>query len=187
MLDCSTRYSLNFLKFEFLKIALRMLRLRLLHFIFKVFLLRHTIKTLTKLSINLTIFMPLIMSQKFRATMSDLTILNTEDLPPEQELSTYFFDRAAAIRTKTKDCATISQLAWRLFNSVPSQYRTVVFVGDTYIQNSIKGGERRLRGDERLYVLKNTQMKLPSDMSSFLRNGQNKEMLFNLIEQSIYE
>ena len=30
-------------------------------------------------------------------------------------------------------------------------------------------------------------MKLPSDMSNFLRNGQNKEMLFNLIEQSIYE
>ena len=30
-------------------------------------------------------------------------------------------------------------------------------------------------------------MKLPSDMLSFLRNGQNKEMLFNLIEPSIYE
>ena len=30
-------------------------------------------------------------------------------------------------------------------------------------------------------------MKLPSDMSNFLRNGQNKEMLFNLTEQSIYE
>ena len=47
--------------------------------------------------------------------------------------------------------------------------------------------ERRLRRDGRLYALENTQIKLPSDMSSFLRNGQNKEMLFNLIEPSIYE
>ena len=30
-------------------------------------------------------------------------------------------------------------------------------------------------------------MKLPSNMSSFLRNGQNKEMLFNLVEQSIID
>ena len=126
-------------------------------------------------------------SSLFEAAMSDLTILNTEDLPPEQELSTYFLDLTAAIRIQAKDCVTINQLAWRLINSVPSQYRTNFIVCDTYIQNSIKGGERRLREDGRLYVLKNTQMKLPSHMSSFLRNCQNKEMFFNLIEQSIYE
>lgn len=117
--------------------------------------------------------------------MSDLTILNTEDIPPEQELLTYFLDLAAAIRIQTKDCVTINQLAWRLIYSVPSQYRIIFIVCDSYIQNSIKGGERRLQGDGRLYVLKNTQ--IPSDISSFLRNGQNKEMLFNLMEQSIIE
>ena len=53
--------------------------------------------------------------------MSDLTILSTEDLPPEQELSTYLLDLAAAIRTQTKGCVAINQLAWRLINSVPSQ------------------------------------------------------------------
>ena len=126
-------------------------------------------------------------SSLFKAAMNDLIILNTEDLPPEQELSTYFLDLAAAIRSQAKDCVTINQLAWRLINSVPSQYRTIFIVCDTYIQNSIKGGERRLRGDGRLYVSKNMQMKLPSHMSSFLRNCQNKEMFFNLIEQSIYE
>ena len=119
--------------------------------------------------------------------MSDLTILNTEDLPREQKLSTYFLDLAAVIRTQTKDCVTISQLTWKLVNSIPSQYHTIFIVFDTYIQHSIKGGERRLRGDGRLYILKNPNMKLPSDMTSFLRNGQNKEMLFNLIEQSIID
>ena len=56
-----------------------------------------------------------------KAAMSDLTILSTEDLPPEQELSTYLLDLAAAIRTQTKGCVAINQLAWRLINSVPSQ------------------------------------------------------------------
>ena len=119
-------------------------------------------------------------SSLFKAAMSNLTILNTEDLPPEQELWTCFFDLAAAIRTQAKDCVTINQFAWRVINSVPSQYRTIFIVCNTYIQNSIKGGETRHRRDGRLYVLKNTQMKLASDMSSFLRNGQNKEMLNNL-------
>ena len=53
MLDRRTRYSLNFFKFESLNIAYRMLRLRLLHSIFKALLLRHTINTLTKLLIKL--------------------------------------------------------------------------------------------------------------------------------------
>ena len=54
--------------------------------------------------------------------MNDLTILNTEDLPLEQELSTCFLDLAAAVRTQAKDCVTINQFAWRVINSVPSQY-----------------------------------------------------------------
>ena len=37
-------------------------------------------------------------SSLFKAAMSDLTIINTEDLPPEQELSSYFINLAPAIR-----------------------------------------------------------------------------------------
>jgi len=60
---------------------------------------------------------------------------------------------------------------------------------DTYLFNSIKGGEseRRLRGEGKKYVLKSTGTRLPSDMPNFLRNGQNKEMLFNLLEVAIIE
>ena len=126
-------------------------------------------------------------SSLFKVAMSDLKILNTEDLPHEQKLSIYFLDLAAAIRTQTKDCVTISQLAWKLVNSIPSQYRTIFIVRDTYIQHSINSGETRLRGDGRFYILKNPNMKLPSETSSFLTNGQNKEMLFNLVEQSIID
>jgi len=126
-------------------------------------------------------------SSLYEAAMAELVILDPEDLPPKEELSTYFLYLAAAIRTQLKDCETIKQLAWRIFSSVPKQFDTVFIVCDTYLSNSIKGGERRLRGEGKKYVLKSTSMRLPSDMPNFLRNGQNKEMLFNLLEVAIIE
>ena len=39
----------------------------------------------------------------------------------------------------------------------------------------------------KVYVLKTPDMKLPYDMTTFLQNGKNKELLFNLIERSIVE
>ena len=44
-----------------------------------------------------------------------------------------------------------------------------------------------LRGSGKRHILKSPDMKLPYDMSSFLRNGQNKETLFNLIERFFTE
>ena len=102
-------------------------------------------------------------------------------------MSTYFLGLAAAIRTQLKDCETIKQLAWRILYSVPKQFDTAFFVCDTYLSNSIKGGERKLHGEGKRYVLKSTSMRLPSDMPNFLRNGQNQEMLFNLLEDDIIE
>ena len=50
-------------------------------------------------------------SSLYEAAMAELVILNPEDPPPEEELSTYFLDLAAAIRSQLKDCETIKQLA----------------------------------------------------------------------------
>ena len=44
-----------------------------------------------------------------------------------------------------------------------------------------------LHGDGKVYILKTPDMKLPYDMTTFLQNGKNKELLFNLIERSIVE
>ena len=126
-------------------------------------------------------------SSLYQAAMTELSILSPEDLPPKEDLSTYFLDLAATIRTQLKECETIKQLAWRIVSSVPQQFQTIFIVCDTYLSNSIKGGERRLRGEGKRYVLKSTSMKLPSDMANFLRNGQNKEMMFNLLEEAITE
>ena len=41
--------------------------------------------------------------------------------------------------------------------------------------------------DDQVYILKTPDMKLPYDMTTFLQNSKNKELLFNLIERSIVE
>ena len=126
-------------------------------------------------------------SSLYKAAMAELVMLNLEDLPPKEELPTYFLDLTAAIRSQLKDCETIKQLAWRILSSIPKQYDTVFIVCDTYLSNSIKGGEKRLRGEGKRYVLNSTSMWLSCDMLNFLRNGQNKEMLFSLLEDAIIE
>ena len=126
-------------------------------------------------------------SSLYEAAMSELVILNLEDLLPKEDLSTYFLDLAAAIKSQLKDCETIKQLAWRILSSVRTQFDFVFIVCDTYLSNNIKSGERRLCGEGKKYVLKSTSMRLPSDMPNFLRNDQNKEMLFNLLEDAVIE
>ena len=59
------------------------------------------------------------------------------------------------------------------------------FVCDTYQQKSIKNTERFFRDSSQRYILKSPDMKLPADTQSFLRNGANKEMVFNLTEVAL--
>jgi hypothetical protein len=61
-------------------------------------------------------------------------------------------------------------------------------LSDTYRINSIKGNERQASGVGARYVLNNSpDMKVPYDFPNFLRKGDNKAMLFDLIQQSIEE
>ena len=64
-------------------------------------------------------------SSLYEAAMAELVVLNPEYLPPKEELSTYLFDEAAAIRLQLKKCEMIKQLAWRILSSVPKQVDTV--------------------------------------------------------------
>ena len=58
--------------------------------------------------------------------MHDLTVINQQDLPSAEKLSTL---------------------------SIPNQYKTVYIVSDTYKINSIKSGEPILCGDGKVYIL----------------------------------
>ncbi len=52
---------------------------------------------------------------------------------------------------------------------------------------SIKGGERQARGASERYVITSPDMKVPYNFANFLKNGDNKAMLFNLIQRAIEE
>ena len=124
-------------------------------------------------------------SKLYEAAMSDLEIVNVDALPTAEKLYTYYLDLAAVIRSLTGSTSTtIRDLAARILATVPSRYTTVVIVCDTYREGSIKAGERSKRGESDRYVLTSPEMKVPYDFNSFLRNGENKEMLFNLIQRN---
>ena len=126
-------------------------------------------------------------SKLYEAAMSDLSIVSPDELPPAEILNTYFLDLAAAIRSLVGPTSTIRQMATSILASIPARYTQIFIVCDTYKDNSIKGGERGKRGVSERYVLTSPDMKVPYDFNSFLCNGENKEMLFDLLQLAIIE
>ena len=119
--------------------------------------------------------------------MSDLPVVTDEDLPGPDRLRTYFLDLAAAVRTIVEKPETVRELAARILVMIPRQYKDIYIACDTYEENSIKWRERAARGTYERYFLRSPDIKVPHDFAGFLRNGSNKEMLFDLIQQSIEE
>ena len=85
--------------------------------------------------------------QMYNAATNDLQVISVQELPAAYELSAYFLDLTASIRTQLRDCNAIPQLAWKIVHPVPQQYNTVFIVCDTYLSKSIKGCKRKLCGD----------------------------------------
>lgn len=54
---------------------------------------------------------------------------------------------------------------------------------DTYADGSIKNAERALRGEGDHFFIKTPDIKIPPNFVAFLSNGQNKERLFELVEE----
>ena len=121
--------------------------------------------------------------------MNELVIVHEQPLPDSSLLNTYFLDLITFIRTIGSDCnrKSIRGLAWYVIKSIPLQFTTIYLVCDTYCENSIKCGGRASRGQGKRYVIQSPDMKVPSDFDNFLRNGDNKKMLLNLIEQPLIE
>ena len=85
--------------------------------------------------------------ESIQAAMDDLQVIDEQDLPDADSLNTYFLDLAALIRSLLNDNKTIRQLTWKTLHSIPKQYSTIYVACDTYREQSIKAGERRLRGE----------------------------------------
>ena len=74
-------------------------------------------------------------------------------------------------------------LANKILHDIPKQYDVIYIACDTYQSNSIKNTERLLRGDEDQFVIRSPDIRIPADFKKFLNNGENKERMFELIEQ----
>lgn len=88
-------------------------------------------------------------SKLFDSAMSGLRIVDPTQLP---NVSLYFLDLVAAIRTMSGTLGTIREFTWKILNTVPMNYSTVFLVCDTYGLGSIKSGERIARGMGKRYV-----------------------------------
>ena len=62
---------------------------------------------------------------------------------------------------------------------------TVYFVCDTYFEKSIKAAERKNRGSSDRLVVRSSKMRIPSHFQKFLNNNNNKERLFEIIEETL--
>ena len=63
------------------------------------------------------------------------------------------------------------------------RYNIVYVACDTYKDRSIKNSERHLRGDGDKFVIRSANVRVPADFKKFLGNGDNKERLFEIIEE----
>ena len=106
-------------------------------------------------------------------------------IPPNiQGEKVYILDLAAVIRSTVKVPDTFEQLALKLLQGIPEQYRYVYIACDTYRDVSIKALERKLRGESSKILIRSGKVKIPPQFQKFLCNGENKERLFELIEST---
>ena len=94
-------------------------------------------------------------------------------------------DVAAALRAVKNVPKTFEGLAIELINDVPQRYNVVYFVSDTYFERFVKAAERNNRGSSDRLFVRSSKMHIPSDFQKFLNNDNNKERLFEIIEETL--
>ena len=70
---------------------------------------------------------------------------------------------------------------------LPSGYKQVDIVADTYQDISIKSTERSKRGNSRKIIIRSEKSKIPRDFNAFLKNGENKGRMIELIIEVILQ
>ena len=97
--------------------------------------------------------------------------------------STFVVDLLAAIRTMTNLPETYEDFSWHFVGTSPKVFQRYDIVADTYRSNSIKGGERNERRSSQRVTIASTKSKLPQDFSTFMKNGENKTRLIEVISE----
>ena len=124
-----------------------------------------------------------------RRTTAKSTLLDAElssivtELDSLDEAQIYAFDVIAAVRSIGVVPDTFRDLARKLLHNIPSQFTSIYAACDCYLAISIKNAERKFRGEADKFIIKTPDIRIPPDFKRFLSNGDNKERLFELIEE----
>lgn len=94
----------------------------------------------------------------------------------------YILDVIAYFRSLKCIKGTFEDLALRMLNSIPKKYQIVYMACDAYGKQSIKYNEHLSRGIDPPFIIKNANIKIPSDFQKFLNNGENKDRLLEIVE-----
>ena len=98
-----------------------------------------------------------------------------------KENTTFVIHLIAAIHTMTNLPNTYKEFVWNFVSTLPRGFKRLYIVADTYGENSIKGGERKTRGSSQKVINASYKSRLPRDFSVFMRNGENKTRLIEIL------
>ena len=113
-----------------------------------------------------------------------LSSSQSSECPHVDGSKAYVLDLAAQLRSIIKVPDTFEALAMQLLNGIPNAYKKNYIACDTYRDLSIKFPERKLRGASQKLLLRSAKVRIPPDFKKILCNGDNKERLFQLIEDT---
>ena len=96
-------------------------------------------------------------------------------------------DLMALIRILQAIPETYEEVSKRLFEMLPLGYSNIDIVADAYQEVSSKDSERKKRGVSEKVVIRSAQSKIPRNFSHFLKNGDNKTRLIEIIKEYLVD
>ena len=114
--------------------------------------------------------------------MKKSTLIDHEtEMPTGNDVSAYIVDLMALVRTQRITPLTYEDLALQVIGVIPKGYKKVDIVADTYRSKSIKDPEHFKRGCTDRVIVNSVVSRLPRNFNDFLKNGDNKTRLIELI------
>lgn len=104
---------------------------------------------------------------------------------PKNSVAAHIVDFMACIRILREIPETSEDFCWKFLEMLPSGYKRVDIVVDTYQDISIKSTERSKRGSARKIIIRSEKSKIPRNFNELLKNGENKTRMIELIVRVI--
>ena len=105
--------------------------------------------------------------------------------PPKHSVGVFVVDFMAIVRTMTEIPDTYEDLAWKLVKMPPIGYSLIDIVCNTYQEKSLKLYERKKRGVSSKIIVRSHKFKIPRGFKGFLKNGDKKARLTELVQDVI--